>query len=102
MFGRSDALPVHGGKRADNGVSFSVVNTSVSDLHDAPRGKSNDQCTIVCRLCCRSAGCSFLFLYFITGSGNLLVTRWYEPDIIVTAIAGQTLAKLCRYIHFQL
>lgn len=29
MFGRNDALPVHGGKRADNGVSFSVVNMRV-------------------------------------------------------------------------
>jgi hypothetical protein len=30
MFGRGDALPMHGGKKNDNGVSFSVVNIHVS------------------------------------------------------------------------
>jgi hypothetical protein len=29
MFGRGDALPMHGGKKNDNGVSFSVVNMKV-------------------------------------------------------------------------
>lgn len=29
MFGGGDALPMHGGKKADNGVSLSVVNRSV-------------------------------------------------------------------------
>ena len=30
MFGRNDALPVHGGSRKNNGVSLPAVNISVS------------------------------------------------------------------------